>query len=198
MNIKFIITLIFVGALSIAVVFVFMSKNSNVAGTATPTSFPVVSNISNKPASLTELFNQDLSNEHNVMMSLVQQNEYYLQNCTYENRENKTLILVAKYSQDENGNNTFASVDSAMKNFEDNVYADWGSVLFGNKYVPATDVPEFQIKRIKNLNIAADYYKFTKISKNHSLYYGWVLNYLLISTNETCLLNAMEELYPIH
>jgi hypothetical protein len=106
---------------------------------------------------------------------------------------------VGKFVPNSQGINTFDKAVEKMSQFENKIYSDWGQVVFLEQFIPSFETPTFLTKSIQGYNIAADSYREGNLNTvNKKIYYGWVLNYIIVAADEECLLAAMEEIYHVH
>lgn len=138
------------------------------------------------------------SKEHNDVMASIYDDSYQYFTCKQGGVESRVLILIGQYV-DQNGVNTFAPSVQTFRTFETRLLEDWGEVLLPSVSTTAFGPLTFSTKPLNDEHIVASEYYIGKTSDNmYQVYYGWVLNYIVITTNENCLFETMETLYDVH
>ncbi len=193
------ITLIFIFlTLLVLVGFWYFSSNSPVPIEEEYSDFPNIELTDIKTVNDFRNVVQSESQQSEAVMDALYTDEYYYYSCKESDLESRVLILVAKYTS-ENGINTFNPAVDTFSSFETRLLQDWGEVLLPSSTVATQDALTFSTRALNNEYILATEYRVAETSdKKYKVFYGWLLNYIVIATDQECLFKALEDLYHIH
>jgi len=125
--------------------------------------------------------------------------EYYLYPCDVNGIESTALVLVAQYKANGTGLNTFEQAQGAVKSFEDDLYADWGHIIYKEAFNKNLNIVNFVDEKVTDEEVLTETYRVGNLSDGKTkIYYGWILNYLTTASSKECLLETLKSIYPIH
>lgn len=184
--------------LVLGVFFFFGSSTLNQDSAQTFTELPTIELADVKSAeNFSEIITAD-SKEHIDVIASIYDDSYQYFTCKQGGVESRVLILIGQYV-DQNGVNTFAPSVQTFRAFETRLLEDWGEALLPSVSATAFGPLTFITKPLNDEHIVATEYRAGQTSDNmYQVYYGWVLNYIVITTNENCLFETMETLYDVH
>jgi hypothetical protein len=198
MNIRILSVIIFVLIISIAGTFL-LQKNNDQTIVPVNSDFSIIGIPRPAPPLFTDLLTKTPNNLQQNVLDNVYLDEYYIYPCSYENQNTDVVVLVSKYKQDSSGVNSFIEAQTAFKSYENSIYQDWGHIIFKGSFKPNLEIITFDNESISNSDVLTDSYRVGKLSDNTTkIYYGWVLNYVLVASSKECLLASMESVYDVH
>lgn len=146
----------------------------------------------------TDALPKPLSAQAQKVVDQIHTDEYYNFECVDDGRQTSSLVLVGQY-RSVNGVNTFEASQRAMSVFEQVMYAEWGPLLIKSEFQVSNVDPQITSLRVGDSEVLADSYRRLYFSDvNQSLYYGWLLNYVVIAASEACLFETMKDIYHVH
>lgn len=200
MSKNLVVTIIFL-VLTILVIGVFFLSGSsqfNQNPTQTFTELPAIELADIKSTDNFSTIVSADSKEHTAVMASIYDDSYQYFTCKQNGIESRVLILIGQYVG-QNGVNTFAPSVQNFRAFETRLLEDWSEVLLPTVATTTFGPLTFVTKPLNDEHIAVTEYRAGKTSDNkYQVYYGWVLNYILITTSENCLFETMEALYHVH
>ncbi len=145
-----------------------------------------------------QLINKSNKPEQIQVLNNIYTDEYYIYPCVVDGVNEKVLMLVAR-SVERNGMMSIRPAQDAIQTYENDLYHDWGSIIFEKKFNPELQTMAFKEVPIQSDHILSNAYRVGTLSDNTTnIYYGWLLNYIVVAASEACLLKTMESVYDVH
>lgn len=149
--------------------------------------------------SFTSLLKQQPDETQQKVLDNIYLDEYYLYPCNITNPPTDVVVLVAQYKPNSAGLNTFQTAQSAVKTFEDDIYPNWGHLIFKDSFNAALSVRNFSEKGVSDPELVTETYRVGLSPDGQTqVYYGWVLNYIVVASSKDCLIETMKQVYSIH
>ncbi len=202
MNIRIIIAVILLLIVLITgTLFLLQSKSGEVVDKIPDTSFigvPTAPALA-PGATFVDLLTSTPDSVQQKVLDNIHIDEYYLYPCNINNSISDVLVLVAQYKQNNLGINSFATAETALKAFENEIYKNWGHIIFRSSFQPNLYIQKFNDETVTDPHVWSEMYRVGTLSDNKTeIYYGWLLNYIVIASSKECLLGTMESVYGIH
>lgn len=199
MNIKIIFVVIFVLLVLIAGTFFgIQPKTENVPQTVTDFS-AIGSPIVTPGKTFLDLLSGTPDPVQQKVLDNVYLDEYYLYPCTVNKKTTDVVVLVAKYKQNSEGINSFSNAEMAVKSFETEMYKKWGGIIYKESFQPNLSTKGFSDETLNNDQVLPNSYRVGTLSDNSTkIYYGWVLNYIIVAASKECLVGTMGSVYDMH
>lgn len=125
---------------------------------------------------------------------------YKIISCKQNGQSENVVLFTAKYTQDPKGNNFDAAV-ADVKDWEPYMLKDIGEFIFPGVPIPDNlKLPYFTDVAITNKAVLPTTVRRATISlagKDTFIHYGWLLNYVMFSSSQACLEEAMSTVYPM-
>jgi len=178
----------------------FWSQERNDAGNDSITNFPIISVPTLNP---TTTFDELLTNAPDSIQQKVLDNiyldEFYVSSCNSGDLVSDVVVLVAQYKQNPQGVNSILTAETAFTAFENTMYKNWGHLIYKQSFQPNLNIVTFSTETIVDSEVLSDKYRVGTLSDDVTkIYYGWVLNYIIVAASKECLLGSMKSVYHIH
>lgn len=199
MNIK-IFSFIIVVLILLIIGTIFLMPEGNITEPEAGTDFSTIGTpVENAPASFVDLLTTAPSPVQQKVLDNIYLDEYYVYPCNENGDIKNVLMLVAQYKANASGENSITNAEEAVGSFEDAIYSDWGHIVYKDAYIPNLNTVSFTDEKVIDEEVWAEKYRVGTLSDNKTkIYYGWVLNYILVASSKECLLSAMKSVYEIH
>ena len=179
---------------------IFFMSDQNTIVSETETDFSTIGTpMENAPVSFVDLLSTAPSPVQQDVLDTIHLDEYYLYPCTENGTVKNVLMLVAQYKTDITGNNSISEAEESITSFEESMYSEWGHIIYEESFNPDLNIIGFADEAVNDEAVWAEKYRVGTLSDNKTkIYYGWVLNYIVVASSNGCMLSTMKSVYEIH
>lgn len=131
--------------------------------------------------------------ELRTVLRTVYEDVYAIYRCQ-DNSNQQAVLLTAQYQQTATGNN-FNHAIRAVQAWEPYILQDLGSLLYPNTTARLQSSPELSFADVPNrqFRFAETQYE----GQVYSVYYDWLLNYVIFAPTQACLERTMNNVYEV-
>lgn len=128
------------------------------------------------------------------MLRTMHDDVYAVYSCRATNNDQQALLLTAQYRQSASGN-TFDHAIRAVEAWEANALQHIGSILYPTNGTDFTSLPTLTFSDVPNREYR--YAEYRTAEAAFSVYYGWLLNYVIFAPSQECLDQTMHNVYEV-
>ncbi len=198
---KYILTILAIVGCGVATVFLAGYLQTPAEPVTRVTILPTVPAASRETTAFETLLVAPPSPALTEVIEMTYANSYKQYSCTTDDTNEVALMLAGRYDGDLVGSG-YETIERDMRAWENQILADLGHVLFPGvdtsnykqiivfEDVPFSDPESYgeDVRRARVLFGVEERY----------VYYGWLLNYVIITTSESCLKEVMRGVYHVH